>query len=108
VRHIVVVTSFLLTLFLSLAPRHIKSREAIDEELYVLERQHTLLTAAAKKAALEFGIQPAKSHLKLRTKNNLVKADFWPKQEEGMIIYGGGLTVYLAKDGTIVSAQISP
>lgn len=73
----------------------------------VTEIETRTVTEAAHKKARELGYKPEQLEFELTRAGELYVANYYPKQhyEKGVVIYGGGLTIWIEKNGEIVRFQ---
>lgn len=74
-----------------------------NQQLGLTASEFKKLIDTANKKAKELGYKVEELEFKLSKEGKLFVADYYPKQHyEKGVIYGGGLTIWLDKKGTII------
>ena len=104
----VIATASVLGIIVLANPHTNIGMESASADLGITDKEKSTLIKIANKKATELGINLERSNFQLTKEKTLFKAQYWPKKEKDEIIFGGHLTLYLERNGTIASVQLSP
>jgi len=78
-----------------------------QQQLKLSDSEIKIITDAARNKAKELGYKPDQMNIRLSSEGNLFVVDFYPKQqyENGVVIYGGGITLWIEKSGRVNKFQ---